>query len=58
MFSLKQYPAALLRSTFTGLQRIAGVECGVVEVNWAYNALPPKPQQIYPPLKVEAVREF
>jgi hypothetical protein len=48
----------LLRGTFMGLRRVAGVPCGIVEIDWVYNAMPPKPQQIYPPHKVEAVREF
>jgi hypothetical protein len=48
----------LLRGTFSGLQRVAGVQCGVVEINWVYNSMPPTPQQIYPPLKVEPIRDF
>jgi hypothetical protein len=27
-------------------------------VNWVYNPMPPKPQQIYPPVSVEAVTSF
>jgi hypothetical protein len=48
----------LLRGTFSGFKHIAGVRCGVVEIDWVYNAMPPKPQQIYPPLKIEPIREF
>lgn len=48
----------LLRGTFTGIQRVAGVNCGVVEIDWVYNSMPPNPQQIYPPIKVKTVREF
>jgi hypothetical protein len=48
----------LLRGKYIGIQRIAGVRCGVVEINWVYNSMPPKPQQVYPPVQVEAVREF
>jgi hypothetical protein len=29
-----------------------------VKVDWVYNPMPPKPQQIYPPVKVEAVTDF
>lgn len=48
----------LLRGTYCGLQRVAGFECGIVEVNWVYNSMPPVAGQIYPPLKVDPVREF
>ena len=48
----------LLRGVYTGIQRIGGMNCGVVDINWAYNSMPPTPQQIYPPVRVEAVTEF
>jgi hypothetical protein len=48
----------LLRGVYTGIQRIGGMSCGVVAINWAYNSMPPTPQQIYPLVKVEAVKEF
>jgi hypothetical protein len=48
----------LLRGEYGGVQRVGGVPCGVVEVNWVYNSMPPKPQQIYPPVPVEAVRDI
>jgi hypothetical protein len=48
----------LLRGIYSGIQRIGGICCGVVEVDWVYNSMPPTPQQIYPPRKLEAVREF
>lgn len=48
----------LLRGSFLGVRRIAGVRCGEVVVDWVYNAMPPIPQQIYPPLPIEAVEEF
>jgi hypothetical protein len=48
----------LLRGVYTGIQRIGGLKCGVVDLNWAYNSMPPTPGQIYPPVKVEAVKEF
>jgi hypothetical protein len=38
----------LLRGEFLGIQRVGGVQCGVVEVNWVYNSMPPTPGQIYP----------
>jgi hypothetical protein len=48
----------LLRGVFTGIRRIGGMRCGVVEVDWVYNSMPPTPQQIYPPVQVKAVTEF
>jgi len=48
----------LLRGVYTGIQRVGGISCGCVDINWAYNSMPPTPQQIYPPVRVEAVTEF
>ena len=48
----------LMRGTYSGIQSIAGIPSGVVSIDWVYNSMPPVPQQIYPPLKVEPVREF
>jgi len=48
----------LMRGNFTGTQRVAGIPSGVVSIDWVYNSMPPIPQQIYPPVKVEPVREF
>ena len=47
-----------MRGDFTGIQPVAGIPSGVVSIDWVYNSMPPVPQQVYPPLKVEAVREF
>jgi len=48
----------LMRGDFAGIHPVAGIPAGVVSVDWVYNSMPPVPQQIYPPVKVEAVREF
>ncbi len=48
----------LMRGTFNGIQPVAGIPSGVVTIDWVYNSMPPVPQQIYPPLRVEPVREF
>lgn len=48
----------LLRGTFEGVRRIAGIPCGTVAVEWVYNPMPPKPEQIYPARALEAVRVF
>jgi hypothetical protein len=47
-----------LRGEFLGFRRIGGVLCGEVRVDWVYNAMPPVPGQVYPPLEVQPVREF
>lgn len=48
----------LLRGIYQGIKRIGGVPCGVVDVDWVYNSMPPNPQQIYPEVPLEAVRDF
>ena len=48
----------LMRGEFQGFRRIAGIRCGSILVNWVYSPMPPKPQQIYPPLALEPVTAF
>jgi hypothetical protein len=48
----------LMRGQFQGVKRMAGVRCGSICVNWVYSPMPPKPQQIYPPVALEAVTAF
>lgn len=48
----------LLRGAYGGIRRIAGIPCGTVNVDWVYNPMPPKPEQIYPMTALEAVRVF
>jgi hypothetical protein len=48
----------LLRGTYLGIQRIGGVQCGKLSVNWVYSPMPPKPQQIYPEIELEAITTF
>jgi len=48
----------LLRGRYEGIRRIGGVRCGSVRVNWVYSPMPPKPQQIYPAMPLEAVTRF
>lgn len=31
---------------------------GVVDIQWVYNSMPPKPEQIYPPVELKAVENF
>jgi hypothetical protein len=53
-----QMEDVLMRGEYQGLQRVAGIRCGSVRVNWVYNPMPPKPQQIYPPVCVEPITSF
>lgn len=48
----------LMRGKYLGMRKIAGVTSDEVEVDWVYNSMPPVPQQIYLPVKVEKVRNF
>jgi len=48
----------LLRGTYHGVQRMGGVQSGSISVNWVYSPMPPKPEQIYPETKIEAVTSF
>ena len=48
----------LVRGTYQGLRRVGGVRCGVVEVDWVYNSMPPVPGQVYPPQPIAPVTKF
>ena len=48
----------LLRGRYEGLQRVGGVRCGSLQVDWVYNPMPPVPGQIYPELPLELVTDF
>jgi hypothetical protein len=48
----------LVRGTYQGFTRVLGMKCGVVQLDYAYNPMPPAPLQIYPEVPLEAVREF
>ena len=53
-----QMEDVLMRGKYLGLERRAGIRSGSVRVNWVYSPMPPKPQQIYPPVSVEPVTSF
>jgi hypothetical protein len=53
-----QMEDVLVRGRFQGIRRIGGISCGSLEVDWVYNSMPPKPQQIYPETVVRAVTNF
>ena len=48
----------LVRGTYQGVKRLGSFNCGVVQVDWVYNSMPPKPQQIYPEVPIETITEF
>lgn len=43
------------RGTYRGIQRVGGVRCGVLDVEWVYNAMPPAPRQIYPAVDLKGI---
>lgn len=43
------------RGTYRGIQRVGGVRCGVLDVEWVYNAMPPAPRQIYPVVDLKGI---
>jgi uncharacterized pyridoxamine 5'-phosphate oxidase family protein len=48
----------LLRGEYLGIQPLAGLPCGIVEIDWVYNPMPPIPGQVYPPVPLKAVTKF
>jgi hypothetical protein len=48
----------LLRGLYKGIQRIGGFQCGGLLVDWVYSPMPPKPQQIYPETRLDAITSF
>jgi hypothetical protein len=48
----------LVRGTYKGIRRICGFACGLAEIDWVYNPMPPVPGQIYPVVPLEAVTSF
>jgi hypothetical protein len=45
----------LVRGTYRGIRRFGLLPCGVLDVDWVYNSMPPKPEQIYPEVPLTAV---
>jgi hypothetical protein len=48
----------LLRGTYLGIWRAAGIRTGLVQVDWVYNPMPPVPGQVYPPVELRAITKF
>jgi hypothetical protein len=47
-----------VRGTYQGSKKVCGIQTGVLQVDWVYNSMPPKPMQIYPPVPVETITQF
>jgi hypothetical protein len=48
----------LLRGKYLGIHRLAGINAGMVKVDWVYNPMPPVPGQIYPTVKLQVVEKY
>ncbi|HXX35373.1 MAG TPA: hypothetical protein VEM15_12945, partial [Thermodesulfobacteriota bacterium] len=48
----------LVRGVFAGFGKYWGVTLGCVDINWVYNSMPPKPEQIYPVQKLRPLVNF
>jgi hypothetical protein len=48
----------LLRGQYLGSRRVGGFKCGLVQIQWVYNSMPPTPGQIYPEVELKAVTSF
>ncbi|PWB56400.1 MAG: hypothetical protein C3F13_02355 [Anaerolineales bacterium] len=48
----------LLRGKYLGIQRVGGIQAGVVELDWVYNPMPPVQGQVYPPVELKAITQF
>ncbi len=53
-----QMEDVLVRGEMSAVRRLGGIRCGRVRADWVYSPMPPKPQQIYPPVTVEPVTHF
>ena len=50
--------SVLVRGTFGGLRRVAGLPVASIDIDWVYNSMPPVPGQVYPELPLQPVRAF
>jgi hypothetical protein len=48
----------LIRGSFRGYERKAGLKLGTIDIQWVYNSMPPAHGQIYPEVQLKPVREF
>lgn len=49
--------SVLVRGIFLGCKRIRGVNLGIIDIDWVYNSMPPKPGQIYPRVNLESIQK-
>ncbi|HSV85188.1 MAG TPA: hypothetical protein VLH85_01340 [Levilinea sp.] len=45
----------LVRGTYRGARRLGLFSCGMLDVDWVYNSMPPTPKQIYPQMPLTPV---
>ncbi len=50
--------SVLIRGTFLGIKLPLAISLGVIDVEWVYNSMPPKSEQIYPVNKIQPVVNF
>ena len=50
--------SVLIRGTFNGYSRNRLIKTGIVDIDWVYNSMPPKHEQIYPEIELEPVVNF
>jgi hypothetical protein len=48
----------LIRGNFQGFERYNGVKLGTIDIDWAYNSMPPKQGQIYPMEELRPIVNF
>lgn len=53
-----QMESVLVRGSFGGWRGPRGLGRGVIDLDWAYNSMPPKQGRIYPSAPLEPVRSF
>ncbi len=53
-----QMETVLVRGIFKGYSRSRVIEIGNIDIDYAYNSMPPGHGQIYPPKPIEAIEDF
>jgi len=48
----------LVRGRYLGMRQIGLSKCGILNVDYVYNPMPPVPGRVYPPTKLESVEIF
>jgi hypothetical protein len=50
--------SVLIRGRFSGYTRNRLIKTGIVDIDWVYNSMPPKHEQIYPETVLKPVVDF